>query len=83
MSNKARILLGKVVSNKMNKTIVVIIERKVRHHLYGKFMKRSTRYHVHDSENICKIGDIVTVSETKPYSKMKKWRLIEVIKKAK
>lgn len=83
MSDKIRTLLGKVVSDKMDKTITVIVERKVKHPLYGKFIKRSTRYHAHDENNTCKQGDTVTITETRPYSKMKKWRLVEVVEQAK
>jgi len=82
MNNKVKKLVGKIISDKMNKTVVVSVDRKVKHPIYGKFIKRSTRYHVHDDHNICKQGDTVSIAETRPYSKMKKWRLIQVIKKA-
>ena len=69
---------GKVVSNKMDKSITVTVERKIKHPLYGKFIKRTTRLHAHDENNECNIGDIVTIQECRPISKLKSWRLIEV-----
>lgn len=74
------LLIGKVVSDKMYKTVVVSIERRVKHCLYGKFLKKFTRCYVHDENNICKIGDLVSISETRPYSKTKKWVLVNIIK---
>lgn len=79
MSDKTRELLGKVVSNKMDRTITVVIERKVKHPLYGKFITRSTKYHAHDQNNDCKIGDLVAITETRPYSKTKNWRLVSIV----
>ncbi|MCZ0867017.1 30S ribosomal protein S17 [Dasania sp. GY-19] len=73
--NTARTATGKVVSDKMDKTITVLIERRVKHPVYGKFITRSTKLHAHDEANECKIGDVVTVSETRPYSKSKTWKL--------
>ena len=70
-----RLLTGEVVSNKGDKTIVVKVERKVKHPLYGKIMRRSSKVHVHDESNIANVGDIVTVRECKPFSKMKTWVL--------
>ncbi|MFE8072954.1 30S ribosomal protein S17 [Marinobacteraceae bacterium S3BR75-40.1] len=78
----ARTLSGKVVSNKMEKSIVVLVERQVKHPLYGKYVKRSTKIHAHDESNECNIGDIVTIQETKPISKKKAWNLVEVVEKA-
>jgi small subunit ribosomal protein S17 len=75
---KSRILTGKVVSNKMKDTIVVLIERRVKHPKYEKFIKRSTKVHAHDEGNSCQIGDIVTVKECRPMSKTKSWLLVEV-----
>ena len=75
--------LGKVVSDKMDKTIVVAIETLVRHPLYGKSMKRTTKFKAHDENNECKIGDKVRIMETRPLSKDKRWRLVEIIEKAK
>ncbi|PSF05575.1 30S ribosomal protein S17 [Marinobacter fuscus] len=78
----ARTLSGKVVSNKMDKSIVVLVERQVKHPLYGKYMKRSSKIHAHDESNQCNIGDIVTIKETRPVSKTKSWALVEVTERA-
>ncbi|HHT50264.1 MAG TPA: 30S ribosomal protein S17 [Eubacteriaceae bacterium] len=75
--------VGKVVSDKMDKTIVVAVETFVRHPLYGKSVKRTTKFKAHDEENQCGIGDRVRIMETRPLSKDKRWRLTEVIEKAK
>lgn len=75
--------VGLVVSNKMQKSITVKIERSLKHPLYGKFMKRSKKLVAHDEKNECGIGDKVRISETRPLSKTKRWRLVEVIEKAK
>ena len=72
----ARTLTGTVVSDKMNKGIVVLIERKIKHPKYGKYIKRSTKVHAHDEENMAKVGDVVTVQECRPYSKSKTWKLL-------
>ncbi len=80
---KVRALLGKVTSNKMDKTITVLVERKEKHPVYGKVVKKSTKYHVHDEKNECGEGDTVTITETKPYSKTKKWCLVSIVSKAK
>ena len=77
-----RVLTGKVVSNARDKTIAVLIERKVRHPIYKKYIKRSTKVHAHDENNECGLGDVVRVSESKPFSKTKNWALIEVIEKS-
>lgn len=77
-----RSLQGRVISDKMDKTAVVMIERKVAHPLYGKFMKRSTKYHVHDENNECGIGDTVKIKECRPYSKTKTWSLVKIVDKA-
>ena len=74
---------GQVVSNKMDKTITVKVERRLIHPLYGKFVKRSKKFFAHDEENTCKIGDLVRIMETRPLSKNKRWRLVEIIEKAK
>ncbi len=74
---------GVVVSNKMEKTIVVAIERRVRHPKYGKFVKRTTKLYAHDPENTCNVGDVVRIMETRPLSKTKCWRLVEIIERAK
>lgn len=84
MANKSKVtptLRGTVVSNKMLKTIVVLVERKIKHPLYGKFIKRSTKIHAHDEKNLCKEGDLVIIAETRPISKTKSWRLVEVVGK--
>ena len=72
-------LTGTVVSDKMNKTAVVLLEKKVKHPKYGKYVKKSTKYKVHDQDNICKTGDIVTITEVRPISKNKSWKLVEII----
>ena len=81
--NYRKVRIGKVVSDKMDKTIVVAIEYNVKHSLYGKIVKRTYKLKAHDEENTCNIGDIVNVMETKPISKDKRWRLVEVMEKAK
>lgn len=81
--NNRKTRIGKVVSDKMDKTIVVAIETLVRHPLYGKSMKRTTKFKAHDENNECKIGDRVEIMETRPLSKDKRWRLVEIIEKAK
>jgi small subunit ribosomal protein S17 len=75
--------VGKVVSNKMTKSITVAVERKVKHPIYGKFMKKTTKLMAHDEKNECGIGDTVRIMETRPLSKRKCWRLVEIIEKAK
>lgn len=82
MTNKnKRTLEGVVISNKMDKTIVVKVEHKVKHPLYGKYIRRTTKVHAHDPENICKEGDVVIVTESRPISKTKSWQLLKVITK--
>lgn len=78
---RTRTVTGRVVSNKMDKTITVLIERRVRHAMYGKYMTRSSKVHAHDADNQCGIGDLVTVAETRPISKSKSWNLVEVVEK--
>ncbi len=75
--------IGIVVSNKMEKSIVVAVKRKVKHPIYGKFINRTTKLMAHDEENTCNIGDTVRISETRPLSKKKTWRLVEIIERAK
>ncbi len=75
--------IGLVVSDKMNKSIVVAVERKVKHPMYGKFVKTTTKFKAHDENNTCGIGDKVLIMETRPLSKTKNWRLMEIIEKAK
>ena len=78
-----KVRVGKVVSDKMDKTIVVAIEDNVRHPKYGKIIKRTVKIHAHDAKNECGVGDKVMVMETRPLSKTKRWRLVEIIEKAK
>jgi len=75
--------IGLVVSNKMEKSIVVKVERKVKHPIYGKFVKKTTKFTAHDETNTCGIGDTVLIMETRPLSKTKNWRLVEIIERAK
>ena len=75
--------VGVVVINKMHKSIVIKVERKVKHPLYGKFVKKSTKFMAHDEKNECNIGDTVRIMETRPLSKNKCWRLVEIVEKAK
>jgi len=75
--------VGVVVSSKMDKTIVVAEKRKVKHPIYGKFVNKTTKYYVHDETNTCNIGDTVRIMETRPLSKSKRWRLVEIIERAK
>lgn len=75
--------IGIVSSSKMTKTITVAVERKVKHPIYGKFVKKTTKFHAHDEANTAGIGDVVRIMETRPLSKTKRWRLVEIIEKAK
>lgn len=77
-----RTLTGKVVSNKMDKSIVVLIERRVKHPVYGKYVSKSSKLKAHDEENVCKIGDTVTIAESRPLSKSKTWTLVKVVEQA-
>ena len=77
-----RTVTGRVVSNKMDKTITVLVERKVKHPVYGKYIKRSTKLHAHDASNECNEGDIVTISECRPLSKSKTWKLEAIVERA-
>ncbi|WP_018693993.1 30S ribosomal protein S17 [Algicola sagamiensis] len=79
MSETIRTLQGRVVSDKMDKSITVAIERKVKHPIYGKFIKRTTKLHAHDENNECKIGDLVAIRECRPLSKTKNWTLVEIV----
>lgn len=78
----SRTVVGKVVSNKMDKTIVVLVERKIKHPLYGKYIRRSSKMHAHDDKNICKVGDLVKIAGSRPLSKTKHWVLVEVLEQA-
>ena len=83
MSEKVlRIQTGSVVSDKMDKSAVVLIERRVKHPIYGKFMKKSTKLHIHDENNECAVGDTVQISECRPISKTKSWKLVKIVEKA-
>jgi len=74
-------IIGQVISNKMNKTIVVKIERKVKHPVYGKYVKRTSKMYVHDEENSSRVGDLVRIQQTRPLSKTKRWKLVEILKR--
>jgi small subunit ribosomal protein S17 len=78
-----KIRVGRVVSNKMQKTIVVTVERQIKHPLYGKILKKTSKFHAHDKENTAGEGDLVKIEETRPLSKTKRWRLVEIIERAK
>ncbi len=81
--NLRKTRIGQVVSNKMEKSVTVTIERKVKHPIYGKFVKTSTKFMAHDEKNECGIGDTVSIMETRPLSKNKRWRVVEILEKAK
>jgi len=78
----SRSKVGRVVSNKAEKTVTVMLERQVKHPLYGKYIKRSTKVHAHDEDNSCTEGDLVRISECRPISKLKSWRGIEILERA-
>lgn len=82
MSDTIRTLQGRVISDKMDKSAVVAIERKVKHPIYGKFIKRTTKLHIHDENNECGLGDTVEIRECRPVSKTKSWTLVRVVTKA-
>jgi small subunit ribosomal protein S17 len=85
MSSEEKVLrtqIGSVISDKMDKTATVLIERKVKHPLYGKFVKKSTKLHIHDENNECTMGDTVQITECRPMSKTKSWTLVKVMEKA-
>ncbi len=77
-----RTLQGRVISDQMDKTVTVLIERRVKHPVYGKFMRRSTKVHAHDENNECRTGDLVQVEQCRPLSKSKSWRLVQVVERA-
>jgi len=79
VKSRRKELVGRVVSDKMDKTVVVLVERQFPHPLYGKRIKRSKKYHAHDPENKIKVGDVVRIRETRPLSKLKRWVVVEVI----
>ena len=80
--NSRKTRTGKVVSSKMDKSIVVAVERKVAHPLYKKYFKRTTKFYAHDDKNVAGVGDTVLIMETRPISKLKRWRLVEIVAKA-
>mgnify|MGYP000389052055 CR=1 FL=1 len=82
LNSVERALTGKVVSNSRDKTISVLVERRVRHPIYKKYIKRSTKVHAHDENNECGLGDVVRVTESKPFSKTKSWALVEIVEKS-
>ena len=79
---RTRVVTGKVVSNKMDKTITILVERRERHPVYGKYLTRSSKIHAHDASNQCGVGDTVTVAESRPISKSKSWKLLEIVESA-
>ncbi len=81
-ANPLRTVEGRVVSNKMNKTVTILVERQVKHALYGKYLRRSTKLHAHDEDNSCNEGDVVRVAECRPLSKTKNWRVVEIVTRA-
>lgn len=81
--NLRKTKIGVVTSDKMSKTITIAVERKVKHPIYGKFVKKTNKFHAHDEKEECGIGDVVKIMETRPLSKTKRWRLVEIIEKAK
>ena len=81
--SRKKMFAGLVVSDKMDKSIVVSVERRFRHPLYGKYVKKTSKFTAHDEQNVCNVGDTVRIMETRPLSRMKRWRLVEVIEKAK
>jgi small subunit ribosomal protein S17 len=82
MAERRKVLSGEVVSDRMDKTITVKVERRIRHSAYERVIKRSKKYHAHDEQNQCQIGDQVRIIETRPLSKTKRWRLLEVIRQS-
>lgn len=80
-ATKIRTLQGRVVSDKMDKSIIVAIARRVKHPLYGKYLNRTTKIHAHDEENVCREGDLVTIKQVRPISKTKSWTLVDVVEK--
>ncbi len=81
-TKNTRTVTGRVISDKMDKSVTVLVERKVSHPIYGKYVKRSTKLHAHDENNECKMGDTVSIEECRPLSKTKSWRLVKVLERA-
>ncbi|VFP88708.1 30S ribosomal protein S17 [Buchnera aphidicola (Cinara piceae)] len=82
MNQKKNILQGRVISNKMQKSIIIVVNRRIKHSIYGKFIKKRTKLCVHDEKNICNIGDLVEICECRPISKTKSWILLKILDKA-
>ncbi|MFA5530765.1 MAG: 30S ribosomal protein S17 [Thiohalomonadaceae bacterium] len=82
-AKQARTVIGRVISDKMDKTVTVLVERRVKHPIYGKIVRRSTKLHAHDEANECREGDLVAIAEGRPISKNKAWRLVEIVERAK
>ena len=82
IDKKQHTVEGRVVGNKMDKTVTVLVERQVKHALYGKYIRRSTKLHAHDADNACNEGDVVRVAEIAPMSKTKNWRVVEILSRA-
>lgn len=82
LRNRRKERVGKIVSNKADKTVVVLAERKVKHPVYGKFLRKSTKFMAHDEKNECNIGDVVKIMETRPLSAKKRWRLVQILERA-
>ncbi|MFA0731792.1 MAG: hypothetical protein LKKZDAJK_001612 [Candidatus Fervidibacter sp.] len=80
---KRKVFIGRVVSDKMDKTVVVAVDRLVRHPLYKKVVRRTTKFYAHDEQNECRVGDIVEIMETRPLSKLKRWRVVRIVQRAK
>ena len=78
-NKSASAVTGKVISNKMDKSATVLIERRDKHPVYGKYIRRSTKLHIHDAENACQEGDVVTIEQCRPLSRTKSWRLVEIV----
>ncbi len=76
-----RTIVGKVISDKMNKTIIVQVERKVKHPLYGKYQRRFSKMYAHDEDNTCRIGDLVVIQQSRPLSKTKRWKVLEILRR--
>ena len=81
-TSKQHTVTGRVVSNKMDKTVSVAVERKVKHPMYGKYLRRTSKFMAHDEENACRQGDVVTIEACRPLSKNKSWRLVEIVERA-
>ncbi len=81
MSERRKVLVGQVTSDKMDKTVIVVVERTVRHPLYGKVLRRKKKYKAHDEENACQIGDRVRIIESRPVSREKRWRVVEILER--